>query len=138
MKLRPLSRSAAAAAPTPNAEDQLWQLLGLKTQHVSEEYVSVASTKLRGGLYVREILPGGLADRSAIRPGDILVGMHVGERHLETIRPDNILYILRQAETAGSEVVPYYIVRQNILHQGSLSLAEVYQAQAVGSVPTIR
>src|SRR5690606_28781724 len=96
-------------------------------------YVAVASPKLRGGLYVREILPGGLADRAAIRPGDILVGMHVADRHLETIRPDNILYILRQAESNGAQEVPYYIVRQNILHQGTLNLAEVYQAQAAGA-----
>lgn len=133
LKLRPINSSNRQPAPAPSAEDQLWRLLGLKTQHVSEEYVAIASTKLRGGLYVREILPGGLADRAAIRPGDILVGMHVGDRHLETIRPDNILYILRQAESAGSQTVPYYIVRQSILHQGTLSLSEIYQAQAAGS-----
>lgn len=130
LKLRPLGRSGTQVASAPSPDDQLWRLLGIKTQPVAQEYVSVASTKLRGGLYVREILPGGLADRAAIRPGDILVGMHVGERHLETIRSDNILYILRQAETDGVQALPYYIVRANILHQGTLSMDEVYQAQA--------
>lgn len=130
---RPLTRTQAASNASTNSEEQVWRLLGLKTQHVSEEYVAVASPKLRGGLYIREILPGSLADQAAIRPGDILVGMHVGDRHLETIRPDNIMYILRQAESAGSQDVPYYIVRQNILHQGTISLSDVYQAQAVGT-----
>ncbi|RUL87408.1 trypsin-like serine protease [Tautonia sociabilis] len=135
LTLRPLGQAAAAASESPAIEpdDQLWRLLGIKTQHVSQDYVAVASPKLRGGLYVREILPGSLADRAAIRPGDILVGMHVGDRHLETIRPENILYILRQAESVGAQAVPYYIVRSNILHQGTLSLTDVYQAQAVGN-----
>ena len=135
LTLRPVLQetSATVAAAEVDPEGQLWELLGLKTQHVSQEYVAVASPKLRGGLYVREILSGSLADRASIRPGDILVGMHVGDRHLETIRPDNILYIIRQAESAGSMAVPYYIVRQNVLHQGTISLAEVFQAQALGS-----
>ncbi|QDV36674.1 trypsin-like peptidase domain-containing protein [Tautonia plasticadhaerens] len=133
---RPVSRTQAATTASPDSDEQVWRLLGLRTQHVTQEYVAVASPKLRGGLYVREILPGSLADQAAIRPGDILVGMHVGDRHLETIRPDNIMYILRQAETAGSQAVPYYIVRQNVLHQGTISLSEVYQAQAVS--PTVR
>jgi serine protease Do len=133
LSLRAISRTSTASNSSPDPEDQVWRLLGLKTQQVSQEYVAVASPKLRGGLYVREILPGSLADQAAIRPGDILVGMHVGDRHLETIRPDNIMYILGQAESAGSQAVPYYIVRQNVLHQGTLSLSDVYQAQAVGT-----
>jgi serine protease Do len=133
LTLRPISRTSTASNSSPNPDEQVWRLLGLRTQHVSEEYVAVASPKLRGGLYVREILPGSLADQAAIRPGDILVGMHVGDRHLETIRPDNIMYILHQAESVGSQDVPYYIVRQNVLHQGTLSLSDVYQAQAVGT-----
>ncbi len=36
------------------------------------------------------------AAQAQIQKGDILVGVNVGERHWETIRPDNILFILRQ------------------------------------------
>ncbi len=56
--------------------------------------------------------------------GDILVGMNVGSRHWETIRPDNVLYILRQPEVSQSQTLPFYIVRSNSIHQGSMSLAE--------------
>ena len=56
--------------------------------------------KLRGGLYVQAVPPGSPAAQAAIQKGDILVGMNVGTRHWETIRPDNILYVLRQPEAA--------------------------------------
>ena len=51
-----------------------------------------------------------------ITVGDILVGMNVGSRHWETIRPDNILYILRQTESTRAAIVQYYIVRRNAIH----------------------
>jgi serine protease Do len=60
-----------------------------------------------------------------IKPGDILVGMNVGNRHLETIRPDNVIYILRQPELAETQSLPFYIVRSNNIHQGTMSLAEI-------------
>ena len=44
--------------------------------------------------------------------------MNVGIRHWETIRPDNILFILRQPEVAQSQTVQFYIVRRNSIHQG--------------------
>ena len=69
--------------------------------------------------------PGG---RASIQKGDILVGMNVGTRHWETIRPDNVLYILRQPEVAHSQLLPFYIVRSNSIHQGSMSLAEASHA----------
>ena len=60
-----------------------------------------------------------------IQKGDILVGMNVGVRHWETIRPDNVLYILRQPEVTHSQSLQFYIVRRNGIHQGMLSLAEI-------------
>ena len=136
LTLRPINRPSSEPSAVADADNQVWDLLGIRTQQVAAEYVAVASTKLRGGLYVREVLPGGLADRAAIRPGDILVGMHVGERHLETIRADNILYIIRQIEASGAAAVPYYLVRQNSLLQGTMNIGEVTQAKANG--PSLR
>ena len=92
---------------------------------VSPEYVAAASPKLRGGLYVQAVSPGSPGDRRPIQKGDILVGMNVGVRHWETIRPDNVLFILRQPEIAHSQTLPFYIVRRNGIHQGVMSLAEV-------------
>ncbi len=117
---RPLSRAAAA-----DAGEQVWRVLGLKTTPVTPEYVTVASPKLRGGLYVQAVSPGSPGSLASIQQGDILVGMNAGTRHWETIRPDNILFILRQPEVASAQTLQFYIVRKNGLRQGVMSLAEV-------------
>jgi serine protease Do len=114
-----------------NADDMVWRILGLKTTPVTPEYVAAASNKLRGGLYVQAVLPGSPGAQALIQKGDILVGMNVGARHWETIRPDNILFILRQPEVAHSQSLQFYIVRRNGIHQGTLSLAEVPAANHI-------
>ncbi len=110
---------------TVDAAEQVWRVLGLKTTPVAPEYVVAASPKLRGGLYIQAVNPGSAADTAKIQKGDILVGMNVGVRHWETIRPDNVLFILRQPETSQSQNVQFYIVRRNGIHQGMISLADV-------------
>ena len=128
LDVRALGRSAAAAttapAPNPDATAQVWRTLGLKVTPVDSAYVSAASPQLHGGLYVESVVPDSPAGRASILKGDILVGMNVGTRHWETIRADNVLYILRQPEVAHSQLLPFYIVRSNSLHQGSMSLAD--------------
>lgn len=110
---------------TSDPTEQVWRVLGLRTQAVTSEYVVAASSKLRGGLYVREVLPGGVAESARIRKGDILIGMNVGVRNFETIQPDNILFVLKQPELASSQSLQFYIVRGNGIHQGTLNLADV-------------
>jgi serine protease Do len=105
--------------------EQVWRVLGVRTMAVSPEYVVAASPKLRGGLYVQAVSPGSPAEAAHIQKGDILVGMNVGIRHWETIRPENVLFILRQPEVAHSLALPFYVVRRNGIHQGVISLAEV-------------
>jgi len=85
--------------------------------------VAPVSRDLHGGLYVSDVLPGSSADRAAIQPGDILIGLSVGERHWETILPDNVLHILKQPEVSGSQQLTYYIVRSNNLYRGSMTIA---------------
>ena len=97
---------------------------GLKTLPVSTEYVSSVSPKLRGGLYVQAVSPGSPAAQAAIQKGDILVGMNVGTRHWETIRADNILYVLRQPETTQTQSALLYVVRRNGIQPRRISLAD--------------
>ena len=104
--------------------DLVWEVVGLKTMPVSTDWVSAVSPKLRGGLYIEAVSPGSPAAQAAIQKGDILVGMNVGTRHWETIRPDNILYVLRQPEaiqTQGARPLP---VRRNGIQPRRISLAE--------------
>jgi serine protease Do len=118
------------AAPTGDVDDRIWRSLGVRTIPVTSEYVSAVSAKFRGGLYVKDVQPGGPADRAFIRQGDILVGMNVGERDWETIRPDNLIYILSRPEVARTQTLQYYLVRRNGFIQGLLSLAEAPAATA--------
>ncbi len=107
----------------PDAGDQVWWLLGVKTRPVSAATVTPISPDLKGGLYVSEVLPGSSADRASIQPGDILIGLSVGEHHWETILPDNILHIMRQPEVAESQQITYFIVRSNGLFRGMINVA---------------
>jgi serine protease Do len=128
LEVRPLSGASSVAVPTrevADANEQVLRLLGLKTIPVTPEYVAAASPKLRGGLYVSSVMPNSPAERAQIKKGDILVGMNVGSHHWETIKPDNVLFILRQPEVAQAQLVQFYIVRHNGIHQGAMSLAEV-------------
>jgi len=119
---------ASAPAPNPDAANQVWRTLGLKVTPVDSGYVAAASPQLHGGLYIESVIPDSPGGRASIQKGDILVGLNVGARHWETIRPDNVLYILRQPEVASSQRLPFYIVRSNSIHQGAMSLAEVTYA----------
>ncbi len=110
------------SVPPEATDDIVWRLLGLKTLAVSTEYVASVSSKLRGGLYVQAVSPGSPAAEAAIQKGDILVGMNVGSRHWETIRPDNILYVLRQPETAQMQSALFYVVRKNAIQPRRISL----------------
>ena len=114
--------STPSHAATP--AEQVWRLIGMRATPVTPEYVAAVSPKLRGGLYVQAVSPNSPAARALIQKGDILVGMHVGNRHWETIRPDNILYILKQPEATRAQAVQYYLVRHNSIQQGALDLAD--------------
>lgn len=119
LEMQPLPKAV------PDASDQVWKLLGLKTVPVQSEYVNNASNrpnKLRGGLYVQAVSANSPAARGQIQKGDILVGMNVGERHWETILADNILYIMKQSELSRASSIRYYVVRRNAIQQGDLML----------------
>ena len=51
--------------------------------------------------------------------------MNVGTRHWETIRADNILYVLRQPETAQTQSALLYVVRRNGIQPRRISLADL-------------
>jgi serine protease Do len=109
---------------TPDAADRVYRTLGVKVVPVTREYVASVSSAFRGGLYVQAVLPGSPAARALIQKGDILVGMNIGKRDWETIRPDNILFILDQLQAARAQAIQYYLVRHNGFVQGILTLAD--------------
>jgi serine protease Do len=122
LDLKPLPELGGQLALSP--DDLLWKFLGLKTMPVNNEYVSTVSSKLRGGLYVQAVLPGSPAAEASIQRGDILVGMNVGAKHWETIRADNILYVLRQPEAAQTQSALLYVVRRNGIQPRRITLGD--------------
>lgn len=119
-----------ATASAAGADDLIWRTLGLKTMPVSRDYVANVSNDFRGGLFVQAVHPGSPADRALIQKGDILVGLNAGNRDWETIRPDNVVYILNLPEVGRAAALQYYLVRRNGFVQGSLSLAGAAPATA--------
>jgi serine protease Do len=111
-------------ASSGESYDPIWDVLGLRTMSVDPDSVASISPRLRGGLRVEAVLPGSPAARASVQKGDILVGMNVGTRHWETIRPDNILYVLRQPEAVQTHGAVLYLVRRNGIQPRRLTLAE--------------
>jgi serine protease Do len=129
LDVRPLQGDVPA--PPGETDEEVWRLLGLKTLAVPSEYVAAVSAKLRGGLYVQAVLPGSPAAEASIQKGDILLGMRVGTRSWETIRPDNLLYVLRQPETTRARNAEFYVVRKNEVQPRRISLGVALNPAAV-------
>lgn len=127
LSVQPVPRggvAAAAPAASASSDDQIWKTLGVRTVPVGRDYVSSVSAEFRGGLYIKEVAPGSPAAQAQLRPGDILVGMNVGQRDWETIRPDNLVFILSRPEVVTAKALQYYLVRRNGFVQGSIQLGD--------------
>ena len=122
LEVRPLPDGASLAAF--EATDPIWETLGLKTSPASGDDVASVNPKLRGGLFIQAVSPGSPAAAAALQRGDILVGMNVGDRNWETIRPDNIMYVLRQPEAVQTDSALLYVIRRNGLQSRRISLAD--------------
>jgi serine protease Do len=122
--VRALGRSTQSVVNL-DATAQVWRTLGLKVIPVDSTYVTAASSKLHGGLYIESVLADSPAGRASIHKGDILVGMKVAKKELETVVPDNVLFILRQPEVAQSPLLPYFIVRSNTVYEGAMSVKDI-------------
>ena len=139
LDVRALNRGAAVAtsatlpAPAAAGDDStnaVWRALGLMVQPVDSQYVAAADARLNGGLYVQSVRPGGAAARASIRKGDILVGLRVGDLELQTVRTENVTYVLRRPELAQSAILPYLIVREHTVQRGHMSMADIARADS--------
>ena len=111
------------SVPPTEVADKLWKDMGVQVVPVTRDYVAAVSPNFRGGLYVQNVAPNSPAAGAEIRRGDILVGMKAGEHEWETIRPGDVLYILKRPEVADAGTIQYYIVRRNEFIQGRLKTA---------------
>jgi len=99
--------------------DQTWEVLGLKVESVSKN--SIGAREFRGGLNVLAVKPSGLAAANGIQRGDVLVGVHVWE----TINPENLDYILSDADLTKETTVPFYVVRKGDTLRGQFEVSKL-------------
>jgi serine protease Do len=93
--------------PDPDGH-RTWEVLGLKLETIpSSEFRQKHSTRYRGGLAVAAVRPGGPAAVQGIRPGDVLVGMHIWE----TVSVENVAYILERADFHSLNPLKFFILR---------------------------
>ena len=98
---------AKARKQKASASERSWEQLGLRLASAVPSTVQQLQPRYRGGLLVQEVRFGSPANDKGIRPGDILVGLHIWE----TVKPDNVSYILDQIESDELETVKFYILR---------------------------
>ena len=124
-----IATSLTLAAPPETQKTPLepfWETLGLELKQIpTEEFRTSHQTRYRGGLTITAVRPGSPAANQGIRPGDVLVGMHIWE----TITLENVSYILNRSDFGSLNPVKFFILRGDETLFGYLPLATVKTAQ---------
>jgi serine protease Do len=125
----PRSFSVKLAKPPEVAKcsDQpAWEVLGLELQPIRpDNFRQSHQTRYRGGLKITAIRPNSPASNEGIRPGDVLVGMHIWE----TVSMENVAYILKRPDFAGISPVKFFILRDDETLYGFLQVGVPKTAQ---------
>ena len=103
----------------PAGEDAAWSRLGLKLKPIPAKQFRQYGTKYRGGLTVSQVRAGGPAAEQGIRPGDVLVGMHIWE----TVSLDNVSYVLNRPDFDSLDPLKFYILRGSETLYGHMRVA---------------
>jgi len=129
--VHPTTNAAATVATTSpitpaTGNGAMWEVLGLDLKPISQdEFRRQFQTGYRGGLAVTAVRPGSAAAGQGIRPGDVLVGMHIWE----TISLENVAYIINRPDFASLTPVKFFILRGNETLYGYLPVVVTKTAQ---------
>ena len=114
-----LALADAPDQPKPSPSPS-WQALGLELKPIPpDEFRKRFRTRYRGGLTVTAVRPNSPAADEGVRQGDVLVGMHIWE----TIKLENVAYILNRPDFAGLTPVKFFILRGKDTLYGYLSVS---------------
>ncbi len=121
------SLTLAAQPETQKTPPQpVWEVMGLELKAIpAEEFRAAHQTRYRGGLTITTVHPGSPAANQGIRPGDVLVGMHIWE----TLSLENVTYILNRPDVANLNPVKFFILRGDETLYGYLPFGAVKTAQ---------
>ncbi len=89
-----------------------WELLGVELKPIAtQQFQQKYRTRYRGGLRITAVRPNGPAAGQGIRPGDVLVGMHIWE----TISLKNVDYVVKYVsdcpDSGSLNPVKFYVLR---------------------------
>jgi serine protease Do len=104
----------------------IWDLLGLELKPIpADEFRAAHQTRYRGGLTIMNVRPNSPAANIFVRPGDVLVGVHIWE----TVSLENVSYILNRPDFASLNPVKFFILRGDETLFGYLPVGAVKTAQ---------
>jgi serine protease Do len=103
----------AKAAPLAPA-DLVWKRIGMKLAPVGADAVTKANPQLHGGLVIMEVAAGSAAANAGLQKGDILVGLH----SWETLRIEDVAFVLNHKDYASFLPLKYYTARDGKLKDG--------------------
>lgn len=99
--------------------ERTWNTLGVRLTRLPDADNRVQGTKYNGGMQVSEVRAGGPAARSGIRQGDILVGLHIWE----TVKTEDVSYVLDSPEISETDSLKFYILRGRDTLYGHMRVA---------------
>ncbi len=119
LKLK-IKLAAVLRRSRPPSSSSAWRILGLDLKSISpKQFRSSYETHYRGGLSVAAVRPNSPASSQGIRPGDVLVGMHIWE----TVSLDNVGYILKRSDFTSLSPLKFFILRGKETLYGYLPVA---------------
>jgi serine protease Do len=109
-----------------------WTLFGIKVSPMPENTQVKLPGKYKGGMIVTDVRQQSPAAFNGIRQGDILVGLHVWE----TVKIEDLSYIIDHGDLAKFNPMRFYILRNNETLYGDLRLnnATITQRPSNGNV----
>ena len=121
-------RMTLAARPgrTKGHVDRTWQVVGLRLKPVPRSRIGKGQSRYRGGLLVTSVRADSPASDQGIKPGDILVGMHIWE----TVSEENVSYVLNHGNRADFDPLKFYIVRGNQTLYGHMRIASLQASRS--------
>jgi len=103
---------ATVPAPQPavvaqSANEKSWEVLGMRLTSIPNGTNLLGNQLYRGGLLVTEVRSTSPAETNGVKKGDVLVGLHVWE----TVKQEDIDYVLRHQDLKTINPLKFYILR---------------------------